>query len=91
MNTQFLKRPEGAIAYDDTGSGPLVVCAPSMGDVRGEYRFLASQLVTAGHRVVTMDLRGPWRKQHRLGRLFGRGRWQRPGCADPLRSMPGRL
>ena len=58
MNTQFLKRPEGAIAYDDTGSGPLVVCAPSMGDVRGEYRFLAPQLVAAGHRVVTMDLRG---------------------------------
>ncbi len=58
MNTQFLKRPEGTIAYDDTGSGPLVVCAPSMGDVRGEYRFLAPQLVAAGYRVVTMDLRG---------------------------------
>lgn len=58
MTTQFLKRPEGAIAYDDTGNGPLVVCAPSLGDVRGEYRFLAPQLVAAGYRVVTMDLRG---------------------------------
>lgn len=58
MTTQLLKRPEGAIAYDDTGNGPLVVCAPSMGDVRGEYRFLAPQLAAAGYRVVTMDLRG---------------------------------
>ena len=54
MNTQFLKRPEGTIAYDDTGSGPLVVCAPSMGDC-AEYRFLAPQLVAASYRVVTMD------------------------------------
>lgn len=58
MPTQFLKRPEGTIAYDDTGHGPLIICAPSMGDVRGEYRFLAPQLVTAGYRVVSMDLRG---------------------------------
>ena len=58
MQTQFLKRPEGTIAYDDTGRGPLVVCAPSLGDVRGEYRFLMPQLVAAGYRVVTIDLRG---------------------------------
>ena len=58
MTTQFLKRSEGTIAYDDTGNGPLVVCVPSMGDVRGEYRFLAPQLVAAVYRVVTTDLRG---------------------------------
>jgi pimeloyl-ACP methyl ester carboxylesterase len=29
-----------------------------MGDVRGEYRFLAAQLIDAGYRVVTMDIRG---------------------------------
>ena len=44
MNTSFLDQLGGRIAYDDTGSGPLVVCVPSMGDVRGEYRFLAPQL-----------------------------------------------
>lgn len=53
-----LARPEGNIAYDDTGSGPLVVCLPGMGDLRSEYRFLVPQLVDAGFRVVTMDLRG---------------------------------
>jgi pimeloyl-ACP methyl ester carboxylesterase len=58
MNTQFLQVPEGKIAYDDTGRGPLVVCVPGMGDLRGEYRFLVPQLVEAGFRAVTLDVRG---------------------------------
>jgi pimeloyl-ACP methyl ester carboxylesterase len=29
-----------------------------MGDLRGEYRFLVPQLVEAGYRVATMDVRG---------------------------------
>ena len=58
MNTQFLERETGTIAYDDAGSGPLIICVPSMGDLRSEYRFLAPQLVAAGYRVVTMDVRG---------------------------------
>ena len=53
-----LVRPEGTLAYDDAGAGPLVVCLPGMGDLRSEYRFLGPQLVEAGFRVVTMDLRG---------------------------------
>jgi pimeloyl-ACP methyl ester carboxylesterase len=58
METQFLQVPEGQIAYDDRGSGLLVVCVPGMGDLRGEYRFLVPQLVSAGFRAVTMDVRG---------------------------------
>jgi pimeloyl-ACP methyl ester carboxylesterase len=58
MNTIYLKQPDGSIAYDDSGSGPLVICIPSMGDLRGEYRYLAPQLVAAGYRVITMDVRG---------------------------------
>ena len=58
MSTQFLKVDDGSLAYDDTGRGPLVLCVPGMGDLRSEYRFLASQLVAAGYRVVTMDVRG---------------------------------
>ncbi len=58
MGTQFLKINDGVIAYDDAGSGPLVLCAPSMGDVRGEYRFLVPQLIAAGYRAVSMDVRG---------------------------------
>ncbi len=58
MQTLFLNRPGGTIAYDERGSGPLVLCIPGLGDLRGEYRYLAEQLVDAGYRVVTMDLRG---------------------------------
>ena len=56
--TRFLSRPEGRIAYDDAGTGPLVVCVPGLGDLRSEYRFLVPRLITAGYRVVTVDLRG---------------------------------
>ena len=58
MATKYLNQENGKIAYDDTGSGPLVVCVPSMGDLRGEYRFLIPQLVEAGYRAVSMDVRG---------------------------------
>ena len=58
MSTQYLPRPEGRIAYDSQGSGPVVLCVPSLGDRRQEYRFLVPKLVQAGYRVVTMDLRG---------------------------------
>ncbi|CAG1011511.1 Putative non-heme bromoperoxidase BpoC [Anaerolineales bacterium] len=58
MNTKLLSYKNGQIAYDVTGEGPLVVCVPSLGDVRGEYRFLVPELVKAGYRVATMDVRG---------------------------------
>lgn len=58
MGTQWLQLQNGRISYEDSGEGPLVVCAPSIGDVRAEYRFLAPQLVQAGYRVIQMDVRG---------------------------------
>lgn len=58
MNTQYLKQENGEIAYDVTGEGSLIVCVPSLGDIRSEYRFLAPLLVKAGYRVATMDVRG---------------------------------
>jgi pimeloyl-ACP methyl ester carboxylesterase len=58
MTTKYLNQDKGKIAFDDQGNGPLVMCIPSMGDVRGEYRFLISQLIAAGYRVVSMDVRG---------------------------------
>lgn len=56
--TLFLTRPEGRIAYDLRGEGPLVVCLPGMGDLRSAYRLLAPALAAAGYRVATLDLRG---------------------------------
>jgi pimeloyl-ACP methyl ester carboxylesterase len=59
LPTQFLQRPNGIIAFDDSGTtGPLVVQVPGMGDLRHEYRFLTPQLVAAGFCVVSMDIRG---------------------------------
>jgi pimeloyl-ACP methyl ester carboxylesterase len=64
MSTHYLEVPGGRLAYDEYGtadvveSGPLVVCAPGMGDLRGEYRFLAPQLAAAGCHVVAFDVRG---------------------------------
>lgn len=62
METRYLDMPGGRLAYDLYGGeheeGPLVVCAPSMGDLRAEYRFLAPQLAAAGYRVAAFDVRG---------------------------------
>jgi pimeloyl-ACP methyl ester carboxylesterase len=54
----FLARPEGNIAYSDTGAGPLVVAVPGMGDLRSTYDDVVPALVAAGYRVVVADLRG---------------------------------
>lgn len=58
MQTHFLPIAEGKIAYEDTGSGPLVVCVPGMGVTRAEFRCLTPRLVEAGYRVVSIDIRG---------------------------------
>ena len=56
--TEFLDIEGGRIAYDITGSGPLVVLSPGIGDRRQAYRFLAPKVSQAGYRVVSADLRG---------------------------------
>lgn len=58
MNTSYLDRGGGRIAYDVQGAGPLVLCVPGMGVLRSVFRFTAPALIEAGHRVATMDLRG---------------------------------
>ncbi|WP_077490487.1 alpha/beta fold hydrolase [Sinomonas mesophila] len=55
---RHLSRPEGRVAYELHGEGPLVVCVPGMGDLRLAYRFLAADLARAGFSVAVMDLRG---------------------------------
>ncbi len=57
--TKFFQRSDGTLAYDDSGgSGELVIMEPGMGALRSEYRFLAPEVIKAGYRVVTADLRG---------------------------------
>lgn len=57
-STQYLVRPEGRIAYSISGTGPLVIASPGMGDLRQSYRFLSPELDKAGFRVADVDLRG---------------------------------
>jgi pimeloyl-ACP methyl ester carboxylesterase len=57
-NTHYLTRPDGRVAFDVDGSGPLVVLVPGMGDLRSTYRYLAPTLRAAGYRVAVTDLRG---------------------------------
>lgn len=54
----YLDRPDGRIAYDDQGQGPVVILVPGLGDIRAEYRMLAPRLVAAGYRAISLDLRG---------------------------------
>ena len=56
--TEYVDLDGGRIAYDVTGSGPLVVLLHGIGDRRQAYRFLAPRLAQAGYRVVSADLRG---------------------------------
>jgi pimeloyl-ACP methyl ester carboxylesterase len=58
--TQYLQLPGGTIAFDDTveGAGRPVLLLPGMLDSRAYYRHLRPLLAAAGHRVITMDLRG---------------------------------
>jgi len=58
QTTCHLDRPEGRVAYEVSGNGPLVVLVPGMGDLRSAYRFLAPALQDAGYRVAATDLRG---------------------------------
>src|SRR5580698_434772 len=56
--TRMLDREDGRIAYDVQGAGPLVICAPGMGDIRQTFRYLVPALLDAGYRVATFALRG---------------------------------
>ncbi len=56
--TEFLTVDGGTIAYEVTGSGPLMVLAHGMGDSRAAYSAMVPQLVAAGYRVAAVDLRG---------------------------------
>ncbi len=57
-STRYITRPDGRVAYDIQGEGPLVVLVPGMGELRSSYRHLVPELVASGFMVATTDLRG---------------------------------
>ncbi|MGF6887128.1 pimeloyl-ACP methyl ester carboxylesterase [Nocardia sp. GAS34] len=56
--TEFLNITGGTLAYDVTGTGPLIVLSHGMGTHRRTYRHLVPLLVSAGYRVANLDMRG---------------------------------
>ncbi|AKF09076.1 alpha/beta fold hydrolase [Sandaracinus amylolyticus] len=58
--THFAQRSEGRLAYVDQGpsTAPAVLCLPSLGDTRAQYRRIAPRLLDTGARVLAADLRG---------------------------------
>jgi pimeloyl-ACP methyl ester carboxylesterase len=51
--------PEGRLAYEVLGEGSKVIlCLPSLGDTRAQFRALVPCLVQAGYKVLVSDLRG---------------------------------
>ncbi len=74
----WLDLPDGRLASDDTGEGPLIVATPAMLDLRSELRFLVPHLVEAGFRVVTVDQRG-------MGETSGR--WPEYGSTPLARDL----
>ncbi len=53
-----LVRPDGTLAYEVTGSGPLIVLLPGLGQLRSAYRHLVPELTARGFRTAALDLRG---------------------------------
>ena len=47
-STRILSRPEGLVAYDVAGDGPLVVLVPGMSDLRSTCRFHRPRLAGCG-------------------------------------------
>ena len=56
--TEFLTVDGGRLAYEVQGEGPSVVLAHGIGQDRTAFRFVVPELVAAGYRVASMDLRG---------------------------------
>ncbi len=89
--TEFLDVEGGRIAYDVTGSGPLVVLSHGIGDRRQVYRFLAPELAQAGYRVVTADLRGHGESSMGWKSVTGTDAITRTDIAGDLLALIGHL
>lgn len=58
MPVENIEIAGGVLAVEVSGSGPLIICSPGMGDTRDAYAPLTSQLTASGYTVAAMDIRG---------------------------------
>jgi pimeloyl-ACP methyl ester carboxylesterase len=85
--TEFADIEGGRIAYDVTGSGPLVVLSHGIGDRRQAYRFLVPRLAQAGYRVAVADLRGHGESSMGLTSVTGKDAISRTDIAGDLLAL----
>src|SRR5215216_5464227 len=90
--TEFLNVPRGQIAYQQTGRGPAggVRARPGRPARRLSDRFLTPQLIQAGYRVTTMDLRGHGESSTYWDCYSPSQRGRRHHRADPASRRPSR-
>lgn len=58
MPITHIETDGGSLAVEVEGEGPLIICAPGMGDLRSAYQPVAAQLIRDGYTVARMDVRG---------------------------------
>lgn len=58
MTVIEIPRDTGTVHVEVQGEGSLILCVPGMGETGAAFRHLVPDLVAAGFRVATMDLRG---------------------------------
>ena len=58
MTTRHVEIDGGTLSVEVEGDGPLIICAPGLGDFSDAFAPLAEYFVPRGYRVVRFDLRG---------------------------------
>lgn len=89
--TQYVDIDGGRIAYDEVGTGPLVVLQHGMGDHRQAYRHLAPLLAAAGYRVVSTDMRGHGESSMEWTSVSGKAAISRTDVARDLLAVIAKL
>ncbi|WP_067695363.1 alpha/beta fold hydrolase [Nocardia jejuensis] len=82
--TEYIDIDGGRIAYDEVGTGPLVVLSHGIGDRRQAYRTLAPLIAAAGYRVVSADLRGHGDSSMEWASVTGKAAISRTDIANDL-------
>lgn len=58
MPLEYFETDGGKLAVEIEGDGPLIICAPGLGDHRDVYTPLSQRLVSEGYKVARIDNRG---------------------------------
>ncbi|MFI7002168.1 alpha/beta fold hydrolase [Nocardia sp. NPDC050175] len=89
--TQYVDIDGGRIAYDEIGTGPLVVLSHGMGVDRRAYQNLIPLLADAGYRVVNTDMRGHGESSMNWASETGKAAISRTDVAEDLLAVIEKL